>query len=51
MSEVVVGAITAALLSGEVFGIREAIGTALIIAAALSEISGTRQAEAQEQET
>ena len=51
MSEVVVGAITAALLSGEVFGMREAIGTALIIAAALSEVSGTRQAQAQDQES
>ena len=45
MSEVVVGALTAALLSGQEFGLREAIGTMLIIAAALAEISGTKQAE------
>lgn len=38
MSEVVVGAISAALLSGEAFGAREALGTLLIIAAALSEV-------------
>jgi hypothetical protein len=40
MSEVVVGAISAALLSGEAFGAREALGTLLIIAAALFEVLG-----------
>lgn len=45
MSEVVVGALTAALLSGQEFGLREAIGTMLIIAAALAEIGGAKQAE------
>ena len=42
MSEVVVGAISAALLSGEAFGAREALGTLLIIAAALFEVLGKR---------
>jgi drug/metabolite transporter (DMT)-like permease len=42
MSEVVVGAISAALLSGEMFGAREALGTLLIIAAALFEILGKK---------
>jgi hypothetical protein len=43
MSEVVVGAISAALLSGEAFGAREALGTLLIIAAALFEVLGRKQ--------
>ena len=42
MSEVVIGAISAALLSGEVFGAREALGTLLIITAALFEVLGKR---------
>ena len=42
MSEVVVGVISAALLSGEAFGAREALGTLLIIAAALFEVLGKR---------
>ncbi|NDI05098.1 MAG: hypothetical protein EBY58_02285, partial [Rhodobacteraceae bacterium] len=42
MSEVVVGAISAALLSGEMFGAREALGTLLIIAAALFEVLGKK---------
>ena len=42
MSEVVVGAVSAALLSGEAFGAREALGTLLIIAAALFEVLGKR---------
>lgn len=46
MSEVVVGAISAALLSGELFGMRETIGTILVIAAALAEISSTRKVRA-----
>lgn len=43
MSEVVVGAISAALLSGEHFGLREGIGTVLIIMAALFEVSAKKQ--------
>ena len=43
MSEVVVGAISAALLSGEAFGAREALGTLLIVAAALFEVLGKKQ--------
>ena len=43
MSEVVVGAISAALLSGEAFCAREALGTLLIIAAALFEVLGKKQ--------
>ena len=42
MSEVVVGAISAALLSGEAFGAREALGTLLIVAAALFEVLGKK---------
>ena len=42
MSEVVIGAISAALLSGEVFGAREALGKLLIITAALFEVLGKR---------
>ena len=42
MSEVVIGAISAALLSGEVFGACEALGTLLIITAALFEVLGKR---------
>lgn len=40
MSEVMVGAITAGLFSGEPFGIREAVGTVLIVLAALIEVLG-----------
>jgi drug/metabolite transporter (DMT)-like permease len=43
MSEVVVGAISAALFSGEVFGALEALGTLLIIAAALFEVLGKKR--------
>jgi len=43
MSEVVVGAISAALFSGEVFGALEALGTLLIIAAALFEVLGKKK--------
>ena len=43
MSEVVVGAISAALLSGEAFGAGDALGTLLIIAAALFEVLGKKQ--------
>ena len=43
MSEVVVGAISAALRAGEAFGAREALGTLLIIAAALFEVLGRKQ--------
>ena len=43
MSEVVVGAMSAALLSGEEFGAREALGTLLIVAAALFEVLGKKQ--------
>ena len=52
MSEVVVGVISAALLSGQVFGWREAIGAILIVSGALFEVlgpaqgRGTSQAEA-----
>lgn len=42
MSEVVVGAISAALLSGEHFGLREGLGTLLIIMAALFEVLGKK---------
>jgi drug/metabolite transporter (DMT)-like permease len=42
MSEVLTGAISAALLSGEPFGAREAAGTTLIIAAGLTEVLGRR---------
>ena len=40
MSEVVVGIASAALLSGEPFGYREAIGAVLIVGAAVLELSG-----------
>jgi drug/metabolite transporter (DMT)-like permease len=43
MSEVVVGAISAALLSGEAFSAGDALGTLLIIAAALFEVLGKKQ--------
>ena len=42
MTEVLAGAITAALFSGEYFGIRELTGTALIVCAGLVEILGRR---------
>ena len=42
MTEVLAGAITAALFSGEHFGIRELTGTALIVCAGLVEILGRR---------
>jgi drug/metabolite transporter (DMT)-like permease len=42
MSEVAVGAVSAALLSGEAFGAHEALGTLLIIAAAMFEVLGKR---------
>lgn len=38
MGEVVVGVVSAALLSGETFGVREAIGTFLILSAAAVEV-------------
>jgi len=38
MSEVVIGALSAALLSGQEFGMAEFIGTILIITAALIEV-------------
>lgn len=40
MSEVVVGSVSAALLSGEPFGWREAIGALLIVGAGFVEVSG-----------
>ena len=43
MSEVVVGAISAALLSGEAFSAGDALGTLLIIAAALFEVLGKKR--------
>ena len=43
MSEVVVGAISTALLSGEAFSAGDALGTLLIIAAALFEVLGKKQ--------
>ena len=43
MSEVFVGAISAALLSGEAFSAGDALGTLLIIAAALFEVLGKKQ--------
>ena len=43
MSEIVVGVITAAIISGEPFGIREALGTIMIVSAALLEILGARK--------
>jgi drug/metabolite transporter (DMT)-like permease len=42
MTEVVAGAITAALFSGEPFGAPEAIGTALIVSAGVVEVLGRR---------
>ncbi|HSF96658.1 MAG TPA: DMT family transporter [Thermohalobaculum sp.] len=44
MSDVVVGVISAALLSGEPFGLREALGTVLIVGAAVVEVLGHRDA-------
>lgn len=44
MSEVVVGVASAALLTGEPFGLREMVGTALIVSAAIAEILGRRSA-------
>jgi drug/metabolite transporter (DMT)-like permease len=43
MSEVVVGVASAALLSGEPFGVREFIGAALIVSAAAVEVLGRGQ--------
>jgi len=43
MSEVVVGVISAALLSGQAFGWREAIGAILIVSGALFEVLGPAQ--------
>ena len=43
MSEVVIGAISAALLSGQPFGMTEFMGTVLIITAALIEVQSHRQ--------
>ena len=40
MSEVVVGVVSAALFAGEVFGVREVIGTLLILAAGAVEVLG-----------
>lgn len=40
MSEVVVAVISAAVLTDETFGLREAIGTTLIVSAALVEVAG-----------
>ena len=42
MTEVMVGAVTAALFSGEAFGPSEVIGTVLIVSAALIEVLGRR---------
>jgi drug/metabolite transporter (DMT)-like permease len=42
MSEVLIGTISAALLSGEPFGWREAIGAVLIVAAGVVEVTGGR---------
>ena len=42
MTEVMVGAVSAALLSGEDFGTGDAIGTALIVAAGFTEVLGRR---------
>ena len=42
MSEVVVGTVSAALLSGEAFGWSEAIGVLLIVAAGFVEVTGER---------
>ena len=49
MSEVVVGAISAALLSGQPFGMNELIGTVLIITAAFIEVQSHRGMQAKEQ--
>ncbi|MEX0349726.1 MAG: DMT family transporter [Paracoccaceae bacterium] len=46
MSEVVVAVITAFLFSGEPFGLPQAIGTALILSAALFEVAGPMLARA-----
>lgn len=43
MSEVVVGVATAAAFSGEPFGLREALGTVLIVAAGAVEVLGRRE--------
>ena len=40
MSEVVVAVISAAVLTDETFGLREALGTGLIVSAALVEVAG-----------
>lgn len=42
MTEVLAGSITAALFSGEPFGLRELAGTTLIVVAALTEVLGRR---------
>ena len=42
MTEVLAGAVTAALFSGEAFGVADAAGTALIVAASLIEVTARR---------
>ena len=42
MTEVLAGSITAALWAGEPFGWREAIGSVLVVSAALTEVFGNR---------
>ncbi len=42
MTEVLAGAVTAALFSGESFGVMEATGTILILCAGLVEVLGRR---------
>lgn len=46
MSEVVVGTVSAALLSGETFGWSEAIGALLIVSAGFVEVTGERERSA-----
>jgi len=46
MSEVVVGVASAAAFTGEPFGGREALGTALIVAAGGLDVLGRREGEA-----
>lgn len=43
MSEVLVGAASAALLSGQTFGLRELVGTGFVISAVLAEVYGIKQ--------
>ena len=42
MTEVLAGAVTAALFSGEAFGVMELTGTLLILCAGLVEVLGRR---------